>query len=75
MKDFKHNNVLELIGVALGDHGIPMIVLPLMTNGSLKAHISDVNVKVRVNLNNIVKYWYVLIFIEVKLYYSAINYC
>lgn len=39
MKDFKHENVLTLIGVCLQDDSIPMIVLPFMENGDLLTYI------------------------------------
>jgi serine/threonine protein kinase len=48
MKDFHHRHVLSLIGVAFGDHGIPMIVLPFMKNGNLKTYIMDPDNKLTV---------------------------
>ena len=39
MKDFKHENVLTLIGVCLENDSIPMIVLPFMSNGNLLTYI------------------------------------
>lgn len=39
MKDFKHENVLTLIGVCLKDEDLPMIVLPFMANGDLLTYI------------------------------------
>ncbi|XP_070557610.1 hepatocyte growth factor receptor-like isoform X2 [Ptychodera flava] len=39
MKDFKHPNVLSLIGVCIDDDDCPMIVLPYMKHGDLKSFI------------------------------------
>ncbi|KAK4336830.1 hypothetical protein RND71_043650 [Anisodus tanguticus] len=39
MKDFKHENVLTLIGVCLQEDSLPMIVLPFMSNGDLLTYI------------------------------------
>ena len=39
MIDFKHKNVLTLIGVCLEDDSSPMIVLPFMANGDLLTFI------------------------------------
>ncbi|ELT92759.1 hypothetical protein CAPTEDRAFT_64793, partial [Capitella teleta] len=41
MKDFSHRNVLTLLGVAIGQGGLPMIVLPFMQHGNLKTYISN----------------------------------
>lgn len=35
MHEFKHPNVLSLIGVCLDGGSAPFIIMPLMTNGSL----------------------------------------
>ncbi len=43
MKDFDHENVLRLIGVAIENRKV-FIVLPLMSNGSLKEFISKEDV-------------------------------
>ena len=50
MKDFNHQNVLSLIGVAFADHGLPMIILPYMGNGNLKTYISNPQVMVGINI-------------------------
>ena len=42
MKDFKHRNVLGLIGVSVaveGDIAAPYIILPYMVNGDLKGYL------------------------------------
>lgn len=41
MKDFQHENVLTLIGVALDSNGLPMVITPFMLYGDLKSYISD----------------------------------
>ena len=42
MKDFKHPNVLGLLGVCLdAPDGSPHIVLPFMANGSLKTYLKE----------------------------------
>ncbi|XP_006812809.2 hepatocyte growth factor receptor-like [Saccoglossus kowalevskii] len=43
MKDFDHPNVLSLIGVCVEKDGAPLIVLPFMKNGDLKAYIDNPN--------------------------------
>ena len=40
MKDFKHNNVMELVGV-LFHEGKPQIMLPFMDNGDLLTFIRN----------------------------------
>ena len=47
MKDFHHPHVLGLLGVAFGDHGVPMIVLPFMEKGNLRDYIADPDLTVR----------------------------
>jgi len=39
MIDFKHRNVLSLIGVYIQD-GFPYVVLPLMENGDLREFVT-----------------------------------
>ena len=51
MRDFSHPNVLSLTGVAIADHGMPMIVLPFMANGNLKTYIMKPKVEVRIENN------------------------
>lgn len=46
MKDFHHDHVLSLIGVAMDDDGAPMIVLPFMGNGCLKDYIKKPQLEV-----------------------------
>lgn len=41
MKDFEHENVLELIGVTFDSSGLPMVITPFMLYGDLKSFISD----------------------------------
>ena len=44
MKDFKHRNVLGLVGVSVGveeDKAVPYIILPFMANGDLKRYLKD----------------------------------
>ncbi|XP_054163112.1 hepatocyte growth factor receptor-like isoform X2 [Oppia nitens] len=43
MKDFKHHNVLTLIGVCFEDEGTPIVVLPYMLNGDLLSYIRNEN--------------------------------
>ena len=37
MKDFRHDNVLGLIGLTFDPQGNPLVILPLMKNGDLKS--------------------------------------
>lgn len=46
MREFRHENVLTLIGVAMGRNGLPMIVLPHMGNGNLKTYIANPTLQV-----------------------------
>jgi serine/threonine protein kinase len=39
MKDFRHHNVLRIIGVTFDMDGSPMVVLPFMANGDLRQYI------------------------------------
>lgn len=41
MKNFKHKNVLTLIGVCLQEDSLPMIILPFMANGDLLTYIRN----------------------------------
>ncbi|XP_053376681.1 hepatocyte growth factor receptor-like [Mercenaria mercenaria] len=43
MKDFHHNNVMELIGICLGVDKLPLVVLPFMRKGDVLSYIRDVN--------------------------------
>ena len=52
MKDFKHDHVLHLLGVAIDDDRV-YVVLPYMENGDLKSFISnDVNVSATFGTQN-----------------------
>jgi serine/threonine protein kinase len=39
MKDFRHHNVLRIIGVTFDGDGSPMVILPFMANGDLRQYI------------------------------------
>ncbi|XP_070558886.1 hepatocyte growth factor receptor-like isoform X2 [Ptychodera flava] len=41
MKDFKHKNVLQLIGVCLHKKESPLVILPYMKNGDLLSYIRN----------------------------------
>ncbi|XP_021371801.1 hepatocyte growth factor receptor-like isoform X2 [Mizuhopecten yessoensis] len=41
MKDFRHPNVLSLIGVCVDKGEFPLVILPFMENGDLLAYIRD----------------------------------
>jgi len=48
MKDFKHRNVLGLVGVSVGkkdEIAIPYIILPFMVNGDLKGYLKEKRVR------------------------------
>ena len=59
MRDFTHQNVLSLIGVAVADHGMPMIVLPFMSNGSLKSYVMKPKVQVSYSVTQTIIYIYI----------------
>ena len=41
MLDFKHPNVMSLLGVCFDtEDNLPLIVLPLMANGDLKSYLA-----------------------------------
>ena len=47
MKDFLHDNVLEMVGMCLdAPEGVPYLVLPFMENGSLKEFLKSKRVHV-----------------------------
>ena len=47
MKDFQHSHVLQLVGVAIQDDRV-YVVLPYMENGDLKTYVSnDDNVSIQ----------------------------
>ena len=41
MKDFKHPNVLTLLGICIDAGPSPYVVMPFMTHGSLKTYLKD----------------------------------
>ena len=41
MKDFKHVNVLRIVGVSFEADGSPMVILPYMANGDLRQYIMN----------------------------------
>ncbi len=47
--DYEHERVLTPIGICIEDNGIPIIILPLMTNGDLLTYLrkSDVILSVK----------------------------
>lgn len=58
MKDFKHRNVLGLIGVSVGvedEMAIPYIILPFMANGDLKGYLKKIRVKCGKDLDELFK--------------------
>ena len=47
MKEFKHRNILGLIGVCFdAPDGFPYIILPFMANGSVKSYLRERRVHV-----------------------------
>ena len=56
MKDFNHPHVLGLVGVAFGDHGVPMIILPYMANGSLRGYLIQDDLNVSLHCFNILHF-------------------
>ena len=58
MKDFKHRNVLGLVGVSVGiedNKAIPYIILPFMENGDLKGYLKEKRIKRGKDLNMLIK--------------------
>lgn len=41
MRDFRHANVLGIVGVAFDPDGSPMVVLPYMANGDLRRYVMN----------------------------------
>ena len=41
MTCFDHKHVMALLGVCYDEHGMPMLVLPLMAKGDLHSYIKD----------------------------------
>jgi len=41
MKDFRHRNVLRVVGVSFEADGSPMVVLPYMANADLRQYIMN----------------------------------
>ena len=41
MKEFKHENVLTLIGVYFEKEGLPMVILPFMSNGDVLSYLRN----------------------------------
>ncbi|XP_048252880.1 hepatocyte growth factor receptor-like [Haliotis rufescens] len=48
MKEFDHENVLQLLGISVSESQQPMVVLPFMANGDLLSFVSDDAKEVRV---------------------------
>ncbi|XP_071083792.1 hepatocyte growth factor receptor-like [Haliotis cracherodii] len=48
MKEFDHENVLQLLGISVSESQQPMVVLPFMANGDLLSFVSDVSKEIRV---------------------------
>lgn len=58
MKDFKHRNVLGLVGVSVGvedEIAIPYIILPFMANGDLKGYLKEKRLKCGKDLDMLFK--------------------
>jgi hypothetical protein len=50
MRDFEHENVLSLIGVAFTkEEGMPLVVVPYMANGDLRSYIRDKRISILVS--------------------------
>jgi serine/threonine protein kinase len=41
MKDFRHLNVLGIVGITFDPDGSPMVVLPFMANGDLRRYVMN----------------------------------
>ena len=41
MKDFRHRNVLQIVGVSFEPDASPMVVLPYMANSDLRQYIMN----------------------------------
>jgi hypothetical protein len=41
LSDHKHIRILTPLGVCMGENGLPMILLPLMTSGDLHKYLRD----------------------------------
>jgi len=41
MRDFRHPQVLSLIGISFDKDSSPMVILPFMSNGDLRHYIQD----------------------------------
>ena len=58
MKDFKHKNVLGLVGVSVGvtdDITAPYIILPYMFNGDLKGYLQSKRIEAEDNQESLYK--------------------
>ena len=58
MKDFKHKNVLGLVGVSVGvtdDIAAPYIILPYMVNGDLKGYLQSKRSEAEDNQESLLK--------------------
>lgn len=41
MQPFKHENVLNLVGIAISEDNLPLVVTPLMSGGELKSYLEE----------------------------------
>jgi len=43
MREFRHQHVLQLIGIVIDCDKMPLVILPFMTHGDLLSYIRDDN--------------------------------
>ena len=43
MRDFRHQHILQLIGIVIDSDKMPLVILPFMTHGDLLSYIRDDN--------------------------------